>query len=373
MAEKTIGIIAAPEFPTDMAYQLKDQLPSVLSEEINEDISWEFEVMVDGITSVAEDSETLLNSVLNRRTNKGWDYTLCLTDIPFFFENDVELSRVNLDHDTAFLSLPALGWSVKKRVTNMIVQVIGDIHYKEDVSPDEKRDERIDDIFIWNKIRKSRKTEKEEVILRYLLSPKISGRLTLISGMTYDNKPWRLMPSLRSIFAIAFSSGAYGMIFPTLWGLANSYSPFRLAGLAILAIMSLMFWITQSHNLWEEKSISGNERYRKLYNTTTIITLLLAIGLFHIILVLLFLITAFFLVSPSFYIEQLGLSGDPSFLNYLQLAWMTASVGTITGAIGVGLEDEENVRQSTYGYRQQQRYEIMEERREEEEEKRNDN
>jgi len=369
MGEKTIGIIAAPEFPTDIAYQLKEQLPSVLSEEIGENISWEFEVMVDGITSVAEDSETLLNSVLNRRTNKSWDYTLCLTDIPFFFENEVELSRVNLNHDTAFLSLPALGWSVEKRVTSMVVQVIEDIHYKKESSSDKKRNERVDNTFLMNKVRKLQKNEKEEVILRYLLSPKVSGRLTLISGMTYDNKPWRLMPSLKNIFAIAFSSGTFAMIYPTLWGLANSYSPVRLAGLAILAIMSLMFWITQSHNLWEKESISGNERYRKLYNTTTIITLLLAVGLFHIMLVLMFLITSFFLVSPAFYIEQLGLSGDPGFLNYLQLSWMTASVGTITGAVGVGLEDEENVRQSTYGYRQQQRYEIIEEKREEEEEK----
>jgi len=373
MVEKTIGIIAAPEFPTDMANQLKEQLPSILSEKINEDISWEFEIMVDGITSVAEDSEVLLDSVLNREKNKEWDYTLCLTDIPIFFEDEVILSRVNLDHDTAFLSLPALGWFVRNRATNMVVQVIEDIHYKKYKSLDEKENERVDNIFSMNKIRKLQRTEKEEVVLRYMLYPTTSGKLTLLSGMTYDNKPWRLMSSLRSIFAIAFSSGAYGMIFPTLWQLANNYSPVRLASLAILAIMSLTFWVIQSHNLWEKESVSRNERYRKLYNTTTIITLLLAIGFFHIILVLIFLVTSFFLVSPSFYAEQLGLSGSPSFFNYLQLAWMTASVGTITGAVGVGLEDEKNVRYATYGHRQHERYEILEEKRQEEEKEKENN
>lgn len=52
-------------------------------------------------------------------------------------------------------------------------------------------------------------------------------------------------------------------------------------------------------------------------------------------------------------------------MNFLQLAWLTASIGTVTGAVGVGLENEENVRQTTYGYRQRQRYKILEEQKEE--------
>jgi len=367
MTEKTIGIIAAPEFATDMANLLKEQLPSILNEKINDDISWTFEIMVDEITSVAEDSEVLLNSVLNRQNNQGWDYTLCLTDIPIFFENETVLSRVNFDHDTAFLSLPSLGWFVQKRVSRMAVQIIEDLYYKYDSSVDKERDERLDNIFLLHKIRKVPKTEKEEDVLRYILYPKTTGIYTLISGMTYDNKPWRLIPSLKSVFAIAFGSGIYAMIFPTLWQLGYEYSPFRLAGMTILSILSLTVWIMQSHNLWEEESITGNTKYRKLYNTTTVITLLLAVSFFHVTLILMFLMASFILVGPQFYAEQLQMSGSPDFFNFLQLAWMTASVGTLTGGVGVGLEDEENVRHTTYGFRQRERYNILKERREEEE------
>ena len=87
--------------------------------------------------------------------------------------------------------------------------------------------------------------------------------------------------------------------------------------------------------------------------------------MFYIILFFLFFITTFVLVEPSYFAEQIGLSSNPSIFNYLQLAWMTTSVGTLTGAIGVGLENEENVRQTTYGYRQRSRYGALKSAREE--------
>lgn len=361
MKEKTIGIIAAPEFSTEIANQLKDQLPSILQKKIEEEISWKVEIMTDGITSVAEDYEVLLNNVLSKQENKEWDFTLCLTDVPSFFENDISLARVHFDHDTAFLSLPALGWFVRKRVARTAVRLIEDIYYKHVASSNKVNLNRL---FRIRKIREHT-TPREEDITRYLFSSKTNGLLTILIGMTYDNQPWKIMPSLKSTIAFAFGSGAYALIFPTLWQLSYQYTPLRLVAVTILAIVSLTLWIIQSHNLWENESLSDNKRYRILYNTTTIITLLIAVSFFYMILFLLFFITAFVLVEPAFYAEQLNLSGSPSVLDYLQLAWMTASVGTVTGAVGVGLENEENVRNTTYGYRQRSRYDALEQAREE--------
>lgn len=369
MAEKTIGIIAAPEFPTKVANQLEEKLPEVLNDRMDEDTSWNFETMVDGITSVAEDNEVLLNSVLNRQANQEWDYTLCLTDIPTFYKGDINLARVHFEHNTAFLSLPALGWFVNKRVVKMAVQLITDIHFNHTDTSDNKQNERLKRIFSVPKIKKVPDPEEKETVSRYILQPKILGRLTILLGMTYDNQPWTIMPSLKSIIGIAFGSGAYGMIFPTLWELSYEYHPLRIAILVILAILSLTLWIIQSHNLWEDKSFNGEHRYRLLYNITTLITLIIAISLFYIILTILFFVTAFILVDPSLYANQMQMPSPPDFLNYLQLSLTTAAIGTITGGVGVGLEDEDNIRQTTYGYRQRERYDVLKRRKEEEEEK----
>lgn len=340
MTEKTIGIIAVPEFSTEVANQLKEELPSILKNKNSEDIFWQIEITTDGITSVAENYDVLLNSVLNKQEHQNWDFTLCLTDVPSFFENETSLARVHLDHDTAFLSLPALGWFVRKRVTHTAVHLIEDLYYKNSSSSNK---EDFNQIFRIHNIQ----TVTKDKIIRYLFSSKLSGRLTILIGMTYDNQPWTIMPSLKSVIAIAFGSGAYGMIFPTLWQLSYAYSPWRLVTLTLLAILSLTVWIIQGHNLWESDSMSNNPEYKILYNATTSLTLFIAISFFYVILVFLFLGTAFVLVDPTYYAQSLGISGTPHLLHYLQLALMTASVGTITGAVGVGLEEDENDEDNT--------------------------
>jgi hypothetical protein len=45
---------------------------------------------------------------------------------------------------------------------------------------------------------------------------------------------------------------------------------------------------------------------------------------------------------------------DPSAGYYLSLSWFITSMGTVGGALGVGLEDDSAVRQAAYGERQRQ-------------------
>ncbi len=365
MKEIKIILIAAPEFSTNIAEQLQEELPQIFELTINNQVKWTIETVTDGFTSVAEDDKELLKGVISLLENKEWDYVISLTDIPLFNEDEVVLARVNYEYTFGLISLPACGWSLNKRLTDVVVQVVEDIYYKDIKITNEEQIDRVNQLFRLSKVKRINESKRETEDLRYIFSSKIYGLLTILLGMTYDNRPWTIMSSLKSTIAVAFGSGAYAIIFPTLWTTSYVYDPWRLTLFMVLAIVSMGLWIIAGHNLWEKETVSDNRKYRILYNTTTILTLFLAVAIFYIILIGLFLMTIFVFVDPHYYADQVEINHLPNVMNFLQLAWLTASIGTVTGAVGVGLENEENVRQTTYGYRQRQRYKILEKQKEE--------
>src|SRR5699024_7645615 len=63
------------------------------------------------------------------------------------------------------------------------------------------------------------------------------------------------------------------------------------------------------------------------------------------------------------------LEHEVRFIDYAKLAWLVTSAATVAGAIGAGLENEEAVRQVTYGYRQYVRSKKVQEEEKEKQEK----
>lgn len=54
--------------------------------------------------------------------------------------------------------------------------------------------------------------ETESYHLRYLSSSRSRGMFRLVSGMTFANNPLNMMASLSNIVAIAFTTGAFGLV-----------------------------------------------------------------------------------------------------------------------------------------------------------------
>ena len=62
------------------------------------------------------------------------------------------------------------------------------------------------------------------------------------------------------------------------------------------------------------------------------------------------------LLPSDFLGQQVGLKGPAGIDLYLSIPWFVASISTVAGAIGAGLLNDRLIKESTYGYRQQMRY-----------------
>src|SRR5699024_4133761 len=112
-----------------------------------------------------------------------------------------------------------------------------------------------------------------------------------------------------------------------------------------------------AHELWEPIKTSSYKRISRLYNLTTILTLSISVLAYYLAVFILFLATSLVLIPPDFLGEILMLDESATFINYLNIGCFAASLSTVAGAIGVGLENEDVVRDSTYGYRKKRIYE----------------
>lgn len=153
----------------------------------------------------------------------------------------------------------------------------------------------------------------------------------------------------------AFATGAIALATNTIWLFADTMGPWRMGAATVLSIVAMILWLILDHELWERPT-SPDERDRSvLYNTATVVTLVIGVIVLHVALFGLLLFTACLTLPPELFSRVLG--HGVNFSDYLTLTWLLASIATIGGALGSGLEDDAAVREAAYGVRQRQRIE----------------
>jgi hypothetical protein len=65
-------------------------------------------------------------------------------------------------------------------------------------------------------------------------------------------------------------------------------------------------------------------------------------------------VAAAVVIPPKYLASQIG--GPVDWRGYVTIGLMASALGTVAGAVGSGLEDDETVRRATYGYREQERW-----------------
>ncbi|GAB4074192.1 hypothetical protein GCM10028778_16950 [Barrientosiimonas marina] len=354
-----IGLIAAPELAERLAHDLARTLPDTLTSALSREAEWEVETVVDSLTGAAETAGEIISEAAGYRQTKDWDYIISLTDLPVFHNKYIVAVDIDEDRDVSLISIPAYGWMpVLKQIQKTVlhnVQHMLSADERERAVPGSRVLQRQFPISPVRKMR-ARLEETGNRHTRYIFTPQVNGTIRLLSGMTFANNPFSMMTSLTKVIAIAFTTGSFGMIFTTMWQLSHLFSSWRLVIVTFAAIFGMVLWIIMANDLWERPSTRSQKRIRRLYNLTTVLTLVIAVSIYYAVLFLLFLVTSLVFIPPDFLGETLSLKTSAGMVQYLRIAWFASSISTVAGAIGAGLENEALVRNTTYGYRQKHRW-----------------
>jgi hypothetical protein len=194
---------------------------------------------------------------------------------------------------------------------------------------------------------------------RRVALPKLRGRWRLLLGMVLANRPWLLVPGLKSALVAALATGAVATVNSTVWLLAGSLSWWRLVVATAASIALVVGWLVIDGKLWDrpdDDSPQARERSR-LYNLSTVITLLVGVLICYAALYVVNLAWAFFVLDP----DVMGgyLSTPMGHGDLVVLAWFVASAATVGGGLGSGLESDEAIRAAAYSKREQDRRERL--------------
>ncbi|VXB21062.1 conserved membrane hypothetical protein [Aeromicrobium sp. 9AM] len=181
------------------------------------------------------------------------------------------------------------------------------------------------------------------------------GRWRLLLGMVLANRPWLLVPGLKSALVAALATGAVATINSTVWLLADSMAWWRLIVATIASISLVVAWLVIDGGLWDRPDNDSHEARERsrLYNASTLITLTTGVVICYLALYVVNLVWAMFVLDPS--VRGGYLNRSFGYQELFVLAWFVASAATVGGGLGSGLESDEAIRAATYSKREEER------------------
>lgn len=356
MEKITIGLIPSPDLSENLINKITDKLKVNFEKKIDSNIDWQFEVKVKVFVGAAEYVNETINKVIKVKEESNWDYVISITDLPSFSAHKVVMADISTESGVGLISLPSFGaFPLKRRIIKALTY-IGEILYK---NHQEKVEEITQDMkwnFLFSNVKRVTPEEATNTNIRFVLQNRIIGWLRVLTGMVFANRPWQAIGSFKKVLTLSFATGTYISIFSTPWQLSVAYTPSRFILLMLLSMTGMVVWINIAHNLWEKKSSKSQSQYRILYNVTTIMTLVVITVINYAVLLSLFTLSISLFVPEGIFDAATDEGATSQVESYLRLAWLTASLALLVGAVGATIEKEEVIRSATYSYRQRNRY-----------------
>src|SRR5699024_6860064 len=246
------------------------------------------------------------------------------------------------DHG-ALIVLPALG---AIRLRSQVAELVVTLLQKLSGITDE-----IDTAAVSRDIKRKVKLVGTESPLILLRGP--FNQFRMLSGMVRGNQPFQLPGAMSGFMTAGAATGAFGIFYSSIWALSEALHPLRLLVIGALAIVLLTGWLIFRNGLWNKRPVTQ----ARLDNVATVITVGVGVTLSYLTLFIGLLALSGVVIDTSFLEEQLGQSA--SFMNYLELSWLAAAMGTLAGALGSNFDSDDAIRQATYSKRWHERREMF--------------
>ncbi|MFD5741172.1 hypothetical protein ACFXJM_18985 [Streptomyces massasporeus] len=353
-----VALLADPDAPTEIAQRMARTLPDRLADKSDQGRRFDVEVVSEPFTSGTEDPPTLMRRIKARGSAENWDIVVALTDLPLHSHGRKLAVNLNHEHGLALLSLPSLGGlRLQTRARRAVEEaVLGMAGPHPDGAEGTSRSQPLPGPSVDRlaPLHPGRTDEKETDDLRYVVSgPR--GYLRVLAGMVRANRPWRLVPGLSKALAAALATGAVATVNSTVWTLAASLSTPRLVIAMVGSVAIMIGWLIIDAELWHrapESSPEARQRAR-LYNASTVLTVGIGVLVCYVGLMVINLVWALFILNGQAFAS---VTRTPLHTGeYLTLSWFVASVATVGGALGSGLESDDAIRAAAYSKREQER------------------
>ena len=357
-----VALLADPDVPTEIAQRMAQTLPARLADRSDQERRFDVKVISEPFTSGTEDPAALMRRIMDRGGAENWDIVVALTDLPLHSHGRKLVVNLSHEHGLALLSLPSLGGlrlqtRARRAVEEAVLGLAGPRATGTEESP---QSQPLLGPFVSRlaPIHPGTVDEEETADLRYVVSgPR--GYLRVLFGMVRANRPWRLVPGLSKALAAALATGAIATLDSTTWSLTEALSTPRLVVAMVGSVGLMIGWLIVDGELWHRSAeVSREAKQRaRLYNASTVVTVGIGVLVCYVGLIVINLLWALFILNDQVFASMTRAPLHAA--EYWTLSWFVASVATVGGALGSGLESDEAIRAAAYSKREQERRRML--------------
>jgi hypothetical protein len=354
-----IGLLAAPGISATFAEQLRTQLPNTLHDRFPS-AEWKLETQVEPLAGPPGTDVDLVQVARRRMLDREWNTAVVLTDLPIHVGRRPVTAHISVTLGVGVISVPALGpIATETLVRQTVLRVI------EGLLAESARGGKQVTSEIWRQpgfrarlptfTRPMGRVVVHQEDTVQFVTDTAGGNLRLLIGMVRANRPWNLIAGLSRALVAALAAAAFTLTSPGVWRIANGLTGPRLFLLSLGAIAGTCVLLITVHNLLEPLPPQPAARQRiLLFNAATTLTIALGVITHYVALFVLAIVTGVALITPLVYGREVGHAAALS--DYLRLAWLVTTLGTVGGALGAAVESDRAVREAAYGFRPEERH-----------------